>query len=223
MQSTLTKLFCSLLLTLLVSASGHCQEDARASKKTHKGEFHGLLKLGLTGSKIYGDDFGGYNKLGFTAGVGTFTNISKVVKFQIEINYATRGSRKPPNPKTSDFTTFRIAPHYIDIPLLFKKEIGPFEFELGICNGIYLFHKESDEKGKIPSSLNTWQFNRYELAANAGINTAINEKWQFNARFHYSITPALGKRGIVRQFSYYGGAYSNVISLSLIRVLLPKH
>ena len=87
MQSTLTKLFCSLLLTLLVSASGHCQEDARASKKTHKGEFHGLLKLGLTGSQIYGDDFGGYNKLGFTAGVGTFTNISKVVKFQIEINY----------------------------------------------------------------------------------------------------------------------------------------
>lgn len=213
------KSFVGLGLLLLISIATFSQEGAHAAKKSKKGEFQGLVRAGITASQIYGDGFGGYDKLGFTTGIGTFTSISQNLKFQLEINYSTRGSRKPPNPKKSDFTTYKIAPHYIDIPLLIKTEISLFEFELGLCNGVYLFHRESDEKGRIPPAQNTWQFNRYELAVNAGVYAGLTEKWAFNARFHFSITPALDKRGIVNQYSYYGGAYSNVINLSLIRKL----
>lgn len=205
---------------VLISQAAVAQDRGKASKTAPKGQFQALIRTGLTTSQIYGDHFGGYNKLGFTGGVGTFTSISKTFNFQFELNYATRGSRKRPTDK--DPTTYRIDPHYIDIPLLFKTQISFFELEFGICNGIYLFHNESDNIGRIPKNQNTWQFNRYELAGNIGLNVPISEKWVTNARFHYSLLPASGQLGFVNGFSLYGGAYNNVISLSLHRVFRPS-
>ena len=197
------------------------QNGAKAVKNRSKGEFHALARAGLTTSQVYGDGFGGYNKLGFTAGVGTYTAISNRFDFQFELNYSTRGARK--RPTSQDPTIYRIGANYIDIPLLLKTSISFFELEFGICNGVYLFHNEADNFGRVPKNLHGWQFNRYELAGNVGINVPINEKWLVNARFHYSLLPAAGKLGFVSGFALFGGAYNNVITLSLHRRFRPSN
>lgn len=211
-RNRLTILF-SLFLSL-----GYGQEDARATKKSRKGEFNGLLRAGVVSSQIYGDNFGGYNKLGFTGGVGTYTRISNRFKFQIEINYATRGSRERSTKAKPIPFPLRLEPHYLDVPLILKTDISIFEVEFGLTNGFLLFHREWVGNSKTPTNQHVWSFNRYELAGNLGINTSITDKWVLNARFHYSLLPAsgtIGNSGI----ALYGGAYNNAITLSLHRLL----
>lgn len=211
-----------LIAACLFGANALAQQSQQATK-TRKGEFSSLVRAGIVTSQIYNDDYGGYNKLGGTAGIGVLTSISSGTKFQFELNYAMRGSRHPGDPKNGDFNTYSIGLHYIDIPLLLKRHIWKFDFEAGICNGILLFSGEKDQLGKIPNDQRIWQFTRYELAANIGVNVPISEHWNANARFHYSILPAAGKLGLVSGILLYGGAYNNALSLSVMRTFTPKN
>jgi hypothetical protein len=212
-----------LAFVLLFFLGGTLKAQELVTRKVKPvGQFNGLLRAGLCTSQIYNDDFGGYNKLGLTGGIGVFTRISQRFQFQIEMNYAMRGSRKRPNPKVGDFNTYSIAPHYLDIPLLIKTDINFFEVEFGLLSGFYLYHTERDQRGRIPQNQEVWQFNKYELALNLGINVPITEKWIANARFHYSILPASGQLGVVNGYSLTGGAYNNVITLSVHRLLIPN-
>lgn len=207
-----------VFLFVIAMFSGFGQEDAKATKRAKKGEFNGLIRGGVASSQIYGDNFGGYNKLGFTGGIGTYTKISKRFTFQLEINYATRGSRERSTKANPIPFPLRLEPHYVDVPLMLKTDISIFEIEFGVTNGFLLFHQEWVGNSKTPSDQHVWDFNRYELAGNMGINTSIADKWRINARFHYSIIPAsgsLGTSGIV----LFGGAYNNAITLSLHRLL----
>jgi hypothetical protein len=190
------------------------------SSDLRKGQFVALAKAGLVASQIHNDDIGGYNKLGGTAGVGIFTPIGEDLQLQIELNYAMRGSRKRQNPDRGDYTTFSIEPHYLDVPILLKKFIWKFEFEAGITNGFWIFSRMNDPNFLLPAA--TKNFNRYELAANAGVNVPMNEFWNVNVRFHYSILPAAGKLQFVNGLSLLGGAYNNAMTFSINRAFYPK-
>lgn len=183
-----------------------------------KGQFSGLIKVGLVASQIHNDDVGGYNKLGGTAGFGVFTPISRSAKIQLELNYAMRGSRKAARPDKGDFNSFTLEAHYIDIPILYRSHIAMFDYEIGLCNGILIGSRRVD-----PQFLTTVAaFNRYELAVNAGVSVPMNENWSFNARFHYSLLPAIGKLQFVNGINIIGGAYNNAISFCLVRAISPK-
>ena len=197
-----------------------CSMSALAQTETpRKGQFSGLIKLGLVTSQIHNDDVGGYNKLGGTAGFGVFTPISRSAKVQLELNYAMRGSRKAARPDKGDFNSFTLEAHYIDIPILYRSHIAMFEYEIGLCNGLLVFQDSRNLSGPLPN-LNA--FNRYELALNAGVSVPMNEKWNFNTRFHYSILPAIGKLQLVNGISVIGGAYNNAITFCITRTLSPK-
>ena len=204
-----------------VKVPGVSLETQPIFERTPKGQFNGIVRFGLVTSHIYNDDFGGFNKLGGTVGVGTFTQIARNWKAQFEIDYAMRGSRKRPTKK--DPSTYRIEPHYIDIPILFKTNFWILEAELGVNNGIYLFHIEADEFGRILPGGYGWRFNRYELAGLLGVSAPLGEKWVTNARFHYSILPAAGRSfAVVGGRFITGGAYNNAVTFSLHRLLIPK-
>lgn len=200
-----------------LSLQGIGQSDVADQRK---GEFRGLLRAGLCTSQINGDGFGGYNKLNGTAGVGVFTPISDKLRFQIELSYCGRGSRK--RPSDDDPTSYRISAHYIDIPLLLKFDVWKFEFEAGLCNGIFLFHTEDDNFGRVPTDQRQWSFNRYEIAANGGIYVPINEKWKTNARFHYSILPAAGGFTTAGNVFFLSKSQHNTITLGIQRVLISR-
>ena len=207
----------AILFTLL-TLTCYSQEEAKATKRDRKGEFNGLLRAGIVSSQIYGDNFGGYNKLGFTAGIGTYTKLSNRFTLQLEINYAMRGSRERSTKANPIPFPIRLEPHYLDVPILLKTDISFFELEFGITNGFLLFHKEWVGNSKTPNNQHNWSFNRYELAGNIGINTSITPKWILNARFHYSLIPASGTIA-TSGIALFGGAYNNAITFSLHRLL----
>jgi hypothetical protein len=189
--------------------------------RTNKGQFNGVVRAGIVSSHIRNDDFGGWNKLGFTGGVGTFTQLNRNWKAQLEVNYAMRGSRK--RPTKTDPGIYRIEPHYIDIPILFKTNFWIFEGEIGINNGVYLFHLEADESGRLFEDQYGWSFHRYEIAGLAGLSVPLVGNWVGNVRLHHSILPAAG-----RSFTFVGGrfisggALNMAMSFSFNRLLFPK-
>jgi len=218
MPISLSKYGLALALGLVIAtiSVGQNQSDER------KGQFTGLVKAALVTSQIYGDDVGGYDKLGFSGGVGVSTSLAPNLDIQLETNYSLRGSRKPPNRKINDFTTATIGVQYIDVPILLKFWVWKFEFEAGVCNGIYLNHTEKFNGAKLPEAQYVWNFWRYELAANVGVYAPIGDKWAGSARFHYSVLPAAGKLGVVSGFSVVGGAYNNALTFGVYRYFRPK-
>jgi len=206
---------------LMLACGLACSLQAQGTHKNQrKGKFSGLLRFGICTSQIYNDDFGGYNKVGPTGGVGVYTPISDKLTFQMELDYCNRGSRRPARPDKGDYFSYRISSHYIDIPLLLKTYVWKFEFEAGICNGIYLFHTERDRYGKVPYK--NFQSNRYELAGNLAVNVPINHNWYVNVRFHHSILPAIQNLKFVSGYGLAGGAYNNAILFTINRRLVIK-
>lgn len=201
-------LFCTMCLCQALQAQGN-------GKVERKGKFSGLLRLGVCTSQIYNDDFGGYNKIGPTGGFGVYTPVSDKLTFQMELNYCNRGSRRPARPDKGDYFSYRISSHYIDIPLLLKTYIWKFEFEAGICNGIYLFHSEKDNYGRVP--VKSFDSNRYELAGNVAVNVPVKGQWYVNVRFHHSILPAMKNLVFIPGYGLAGGAYNNAILFTLNR------
>ncbi|MEX2596685.1 MAG: porin family protein [Salibacteraceae bacterium] len=214
----LNKCFILLVFVWFSTISVFAQQEA---KKTRVGQFSGLVRAGLVASQMYNDDFGGYNKLGGTAGFGISTPISRSGKLQMEMNYAMRGSRKPAKPDDGDFTSILLEAHYIDIPILYKSSIWKFDYEVGLNNGV-LIGTRVEYDGGISAPDNRKTFNRYELALNLGVDVPITDLWAFNARFHYSILPAAGKLAFVNGLSLTGGMFHNAITFSFVRTILPK-
>ncbi len=205
----------SIVIFFLILSSIAAQAQTETAKK---GQFSGLIKAGIVASQIHNDDVGGYNKLGGTAGFGVFTPITRSAKIQLELNYAMRGSRKAARPDKGDFTSFTLEAHYIDVPILYRSHLAMFDYEVGICNSFLVASRRID-----PQFLTTAApFNRYELAFNAGVSVPMKENWSFNARFHYSLLPAIGKLQFVNGINIIGGAYNNAISFCVVRILTPK-
>ena len=188
-----------------------------------KGQFASGLKLGISTSQIYGDNFGGYNKVGASGGAFVTTRLNEKLKFQLELNYSNRGSRDPAKPNKGKFDSYKISTHYLDVPLLLKFWVWKFEFEAGLNNGIFLGHTELDEIGRIPKDQKQFSFTRYELAANAGINIELKNNWFFNTRFHYSILPvSRGGLTFIQGYGLAGGLFNNSILFSINRIFNQK-
>jgi hypothetical protein len=215
-------MFTSIKFALFIGLCFALQVSSLA-QDLEKGQFASVIRAGLVTSQVYGDDEGGYNKLGGTAGIGVITPVSEKIKLQVEIDYAMRGSRKRPNPKQGDYLTWAVEPHYIDLPILFKSYIYKFEFEAGINNGILLFTRVNDPNFFFDSNPNRkLDFNRYEIGINVGVNVPINTNWFGNVRFHHSILPAAGQLRFVNSNSLLGGAYNNSLTFGLYRVFNPR-
>lgn len=211
----------SLSVLVLVFLSENQAQDK--NKDLNKGEFQAGLKLGVCTSQIYGDDFGGYNKVGLMAGPFVTTKLKENLNLQIELNYCNRGSRDPSDPKNGKFDTYRISLNYVDIPILLKFWIWKFEFEAGLNNGVFISQRESDKNGLIPQGQRILKITRYELAANLGVNVPINDQWFGNARFHYSVLPVNpGGLRIIPNYGLAGGLFNNAIMISFNRTFRQK-
>ena len=181
------------------------------------GEFHAGLRLGLCASQIDGDNYGGYNKAGLTAGVLVYTPISQKVEAQMEIAYCNRGSRDPADPDNGKPESYLINLHYIDIPLLFKFRTWRFKFELGFTNSVLVGYSEEDHIGPITNSI--FDFRRHELAFNLGANVSIAPRWLFNIRYHRSVLPIANDRVLIPRYGFLGGSYNDAILFNLLFLL----
>lgn len=205
-----------LFLTLFISqflflAAIQAQED----ESRRFGQFDAGVRLGISGCQIDGDNYGGYNKLGFSGGAIVRSPLSEKLDIQMELLYSHRGSRDPADPDNGKLNSYRINLNYIDIPLLLKFPAWKFDFEAGLCNGIFLSSSEEDEFGTVTNSI--FNFLRYELALNVGTNFRLTENWMLNVRYHRSVLPIANQRRLIPRFGFLGGSYNDVVSFSIIR------
>ena len=139
---------------------------------------------GLTASQVDGDQYGGFNKLGMTAGFFVNREIDKNFYWQLEIKYVTRGAlESEPEIYFYDKTVYR----YIEIPLSVNYLLDEkYQFELGLSPEVLLSYAHYDGNGQTEPSLYP-DNNRFGLSVFAGIvywfvpSTGVGFRYTYSA------------------------------------------
>ena len=97
--------------------------------------FDAGVSFGIVGSQVDGDSYGGYNKLGFAANLWVSRSISKKWNATFGIGYIQKGSVKPKNISKNDYSYYKMALQYIEVPIVFNRQVYPKTVvEIGIVN-----------------------------------------------------------------------------------------
>ena len=176
--------------------------------------------LGLNGCQVDGDSYGGYNKLGFLAGIAVNTRLGKRTSFDIGFNFSQKGAKHNPVPNKGDFSYYRVSLNYVDIPLLLKYHLNPVYFvTLGPSVGYLISYSENknyvDYTGMYP-------FNKFDTGFNLGLGRKmLKDKFFVEVRSSNSFLPIRNYGPIANQIYYPNiiakffnkGLYNNVLTL----------
>ena len=174
-------------------------------------KFDGGFFGGLSMSQIEGDNYGGYNKAGFTAGAYILRPMSRELDFRMEIRFIQKGSFK--RSTETDPSYYKVSLQYIELPLLIQYKFGQnVFFAAGISPDVLLHFVEEDESGPLPPELHP-KFRRFSAGANMDAAYALTENIILGARFTFSVFPVRDHAGGVT-YLFNRGWYSNVFSLS---------
>lgn len=146
---------------------------------------------GFNTSQISGDDLGGFNRLSPNAGLFVSRDFKDKYKFQLEITYLGKGSKKNIGPEDPANSYYLLRIHYIEIPIMFIYKFSEkLSIEAGPSAGVYINHKEEDINGEFVGVLAAReQFKRLDLSGNLGIHWNFSERLSGNVRGSNSILP----------------------------------
>jgi hypothetical protein len=170
-------------------------------------EFNAGIYAGLSACQLDGDTYDGYNKPAFNAGGYVNRIVTKKTAVQIGIGYAQKGSRRI-NSNADQY--YKCDLHYVTMPITMRYYYyKKLDFEIGLSPGYLL-------KAREDIYANGWKeanppFNKFELAALAGLNYHFSKKIAVSAQFNYSL---LAVRPYSSGYSNYmdKGQYNNIIS-----------
>jgi len=147
-------------------------------------KFTGGIKLGLVGSQVAGDLYGGYNKAGINAGGWIGLPVSPKSLIQMELAYIQKGSRENPNQEKGKLDSYLMQLGYIELPFLYRYKYNPkIEFEGGLSMNFLLHHNEEVNGYKQDKN----PFKKQNLCFLAGLSYGINEKLRINIRTDNSL------------------------------------
>jgi hypothetical protein len=139
---------------------------------------------GVVASQVDGDAYGGFNKLGMTAGLYVNRELDLDIYWQLGIKYVSRGAYENfgPNDPRIDKTVFR----YIEIPLsVHYLHRETFQVELGFSPEVLLSYASFDEYGKTDPALYP-DNRRFGVSAFAGIYYWFIPSTGVGLRYTYS-------------------------------------
>lgn len=169
---------------------------------------HAFVTAGATMSQVEGDELKGFNRLGFTGGVGALTALTDNYRWglSIEALFSQRGiynnSHDPQNYYNIDLVL-----NYVDIPLLlhFQDPYGGMLFGAGLCYGRLVQQPHGVIRYNaayfIPDTTDM-TFLRDDLCAVADMRFTVWRGLQLNLRWQYSLM------AIKRDWAFH--AYSGV-------------
>lgn len=169
-----------IALVLATAAVGaHAQEPLT---------FSGALLAGASASQIHGDAVSGFNKLGATA--GPLLRIARgEVTWEAGLLYTQKGSRKVPNPKAGDYTTWRYRFTYVDVPVVRVWTPEPWWwFGIGIQPS-FLLRAEEDFYGTGYSPLTTPELRSVDVGGVALVGVEYSERVALEVRLSQSLVP----------------------------------
>lgn len=175
-QKSLPKILILLIGTLAFNFKSNAQKSFKAG-----------ASFGVIASQVAGDGYGGFDKAGLFA--GSFVNIytSENWSWQMEINYAQKGSRKNPNTAEGDHDFFLLKLNYIDVPIMARVNYRDFIFEAGLYYGRLLNYTLEDENGEFELPERSNEFEENEIGILFGINYQLTEQLLMNWRFNNSL------------------------------------
>jgi hypothetical protein len=198
------KRFSKLVMAVMMTAA-LCWSDHICGQQFNAGVFGGV-----TASQVDGDTYGGFNKLGMTAGAFVNRYIDFDIYWQLEIKYVMRGVYEAPE-LNSNFL-YKSSYHYLEIPMsahyLFDEKI---QAELGVSPEVLLFEKFWDQDGLMdPSSYPDNR--RVGLSVFAGVHYWFAGRYGIGLRYTYSAIPF--RKPEEWNNPQYRGYFHNVLSLT---------
>lgn len=184
--------------------------------------FRFILTAGVCGTQVDGDSYGGYNKLGYVAGVHANRKMAEKTEFSIGLSYVQKGSRSNATNQNPYFYVLRL--HYVEVPWMFIYNYkNKYRFEGGV-SGAYLFnsYEANSQIGTYKGALK-----KYDFCYNLGVGYKLNEKVFFNLRYNYSLLPIRDYQhnvylGNFWQRAFGRGLYNNVVQVSFNYIISPK-
>ncbi|PKO98542.1 MAG: hypothetical protein CVU14_08220 [Bacteroidetes bacterium HGW-Bacteroidetes-9] len=175
-------------------------------------KFDGGVMLGLVGSQVAGDLYGGFNKAGVNAGGWTSLSVSPKSEFRMELAYIQKGSRENPDPERDRYDTYIMRLGYIELPFLYRYIYNErFEFETGLGFNFLIHQGESFNGYETTES----PFKGQNLCFLAGISFSLNDNVRIGFRTDNSLFSIRKNRvtGDVWRF-WDHGQFSDALVLS---------
>ncbi|HLP51783.1 MAG TPA: porin family protein [Chitinophagales bacterium] len=212
------------------------ERDARTPKKQKRkttmpnqedfdfrrdGLFKGLFSVGLNACQVDGDQQAGYNRLGFSGGVGVMIRYHKFLSTSVEIHYSMKGAKERlvPNRNPAAGQLYNLQLDYIDIPvsILNVHDKKLVMFSVGLTPSLLVRYKERDLNGMDPVAVNpNYQTpKRFDLSGFAAFGFVIKQQFYLGAKFSYSflsMRPALPN-------TKTRGQYNNVINFRFMYIM----
>ena len=143
---------------------------------------------GISATQVAGDGWGGFDKLGFFAGLSTEYAWTEKAGFETGIQFIMKGSRKNARPDDGDFLSYKLNLNYVEVPLLYKYYQDRLHFDLGLGAAFLLSSEEIDQDGIELQTEDT--FNAIILNFQMGMNVEMADNHFATIRFTNSLTPA---------------------------------
>jgi hypothetical protein len=191
---TLTKIF--LFFLALFCGKLHAQQA-----------FNAGIAIGMTTSQISGDGLGGWDKFGLTGGAYVNAPFNSKNGLRIGLYYSEKGSRTKRD--TLNFNTFSFRLNYIEVPVQWSYQNGPFTFLSGLYYGQLIKQEILANQLTYPVSP---PFRTFDVGLGLGALVQLGDHLFVEARFSSSILPIRPSPNFANPNSYYEkGNYNQVL------------
>ncbi|MEI7594271.1 MAG: hypothetical protein WCK02_00885 [Bacteroidota bacterium] len=176
--------------------------------------FNAGLLGGFTASQVSGDDYSGFNKLGFTFGAYTYLPLkNEKSNIGLEIFFIQKGSRHLPNTEKFDYTDYAIRLSYIEIPIIYTHQmpVNGLNLEIGSAYARLISQKEVLNYVTFNNP-----FNDTEIDFIAGFKYAISERIDLGLRNYttWFFSPIRAHSGAAK-YRFNWGQYNTALSFSI--------
>jgi hypothetical protein len=174
--------------------------------------------LGITASQVHGDNYAGYNKLGFTGGLYVNADLKKKTSLELGIIFVQKGARKNQNPAKFDYRYYYLNLNYVEVPLNIRWQPTKFFFTAGLSFAYLINYYEASEIGNLTGM---YPFKSNEYSFNLGIGRMFTPKLGVEVRFNNSFITVRPwptsfrpyyNNILARQFN--NGSYNNIVQIA---------
>lgn len=171
------------------------------------------LMVGANFSQVDGDQFAGYNKLGFNTGIAINREFKGKWSGGFELLYTQKGSQKVLDPDVPE-PSLVINYHYVEVPIIARYQVmEKVSAYAGPSIGVVVFN-ERDDNGFVSKEegLNSW-----ELAMHLGVSYAFTNRWNADLRHSYSLWSVRDYPMLANSIMWFGrsGWYNRLFTLGL--------
>lgn len=186
--------------------------------------FEGGVMVGAIASQINGDGYGGFHQLGCTAGVFGRIPSDGPSSWQLELKYSLFGAHSDTKEVEFGMNPMNIRLHYIELPVMYRYNLAPFNFngmpldfitlEIGL-SGDFLAKNSQAANFENGFENPSWLF--FSVTGNVGFQIELGERLGVNLRSMNSLTPCRWRPDSPSLF--YGHYYNIVLQAALTYTL----